>query len=157
GDFGTLHLVDDNVDTVTITVILNPGWDLIKTGFPGVFGFNDSLSGTPTIGNFSSSLYTGTTTDTTQDLHFDVFGDFKDAAATTGPHNGSGVQSVSFTVTQSGLNDVNFLLNPSSGGGDGAPYFVVDAGIVGASTGLIGVFEGGGGIVQAVPEPAAMS
>jgi hypothetical protein len=150
GDFGTLNLDITATNVITVTVDLNTGWDIILTGFPGSFGFTDSLSGTPTIGGFSSTLYSGSTTDTTENLHFDGFGSFSDAAATTGPHNGAGLQSVSFTVTQAGLNNVNDLLNLSSGGGDGTPYFVVDAGIVGASTGLLGVFNG----QTTVPEPS---
>ncbi len=149
GDFGTLNLDITATNLITVTVSLT-SMDIIGTGFPGSFGFTDSLSGTPTIGGFSSSLYSGSTTDTTEGLHFDGFGDFSDAAATTGPHNGSGLDSVSFTVTQTGLNNVNDLLNLSSGGGDGQPDFVVDAGIACGSTGLIGVFNGS----TAVPEPS---
>jgi hypothetical protein len=150
GNFGTVQLVGDGTSVVTITVSLNSGWDIIDTGFPGSFGFTDSLSGTPTIGNFSSSLYSGSTTDTTQDLHFDGFGFTNDAAATTGPHNGAGLQSVSFTVTQTGLTNVNDLLNLSgTPAGDGQVFFAVDAGVIGGSTGLLGVTG------TAVPEPSS--
>ncbi len=150
GDFGTVQLVGNGSNEVTITVTLNSGWDIIDTGFPGSFGFTDSLSGTPTIGNFSSSLYSGSTTDTTQVLHFDGFGYFSDAAATTGPHNGAGLQEVSFTVTQTGLTNVNDLLNLSGlPAGDDRVYFAVDAGMIGANTGLLGVTG------TAVPEPSS--
>jgi hypothetical protein len=149
-DFGTVNLSVTSPNVVTVTVDLLPGWDAILTGFPGVVGFTDSL-GAPTIGGFSSSLYSGSQTDATSDQHFDGFGFFSDAAATSGPHNGSGLQTFSFTVTQSGLNDVNDLLNLASpAGGDGAAYFVVDAGFVGGSTGLVGV-----GPQSTVPEPSS--
>lgn len=151
GNFGTVHLVDNGTDQVTITVALHSGWNIIKTGFPGSFGFTDSLSGIPTIGNFSSNLYSGSIAHTTQDLHFDGFGYFADAAATTGPHNGQGLQTVSFTVTQSGLNDVNDLLNLSATpAGDGRGYFVVDAGQIDGRTGLLAVT----GPNSSVPEPS---
>jgi len=152
GNFGTVQLVGNGTDTVTITVSLLSGWNIINTGFPASFGFTDSLSGTPTIGNFSSNLYSGSQADATQDLHFDGFGFFSDGAATTGPHNGAGLQTVSFDVTQTGLNDVNFLLNLSATpAGDGQVYFVVDAGQIGANTGLLGVT----GAPVPVPEPSS--
>lgn len=153
GNFGTVHLVDNGTNKATVTVSLNPGWDIIVTGFPGAFGFTDSLSGTPTIGNFSSSLYSNSATDTTQNLHFDGFGYEKDAAATSGPHNGAGLQTVSFDVTQTGLNNVNDLLNLSgTPAGDGQMYFIVDAGQTGpnGSTGLLGVTG-----ASSVPEPSS--
>lgn len=155
GDFGTVHLVDNGTDTATITVSLNPGWDIIVTGFPGAFGFTDSLSGTPIISNFSSGLYSGSLTDATQDQHFDGFGYVSDAAATTGPHNGAGLQTVSFDVTQTGLNNVNYLLNLSgTPAGDGRMYFIVDAGQTGTngSTGLLGVTG-----ASPVPEPSSFA
>src|SRR5258708_26539226 len=50
GDFGTLQLVGNGTDTITVTVSLLSGWDIIKTGFPGSFGFTDSLTApTPTV------------------------------------------------------------------------------------------------------------
>jgi hypothetical protein len=155
GNFGTVHLVDNGTNQVTITVSVNSGWDIIDTGFPGSFGFSDSLGGGLAIGNFSSGLYSGALSDATQDLHFDGFGYSQDAAATTGPHNGSGLQTVSFTVTKAGLSDVNFLLNPSFHGGDGSMYFVVDAGQTGpnGSTGLLGVTDPS----SPVPEPISLS
>jgi len=153
GDFGTVHMVDNGINTVTVTVSLNSGWDIIKTGFPGSFAFSDTLSGTPTIGNFSSSLYSGGQADTTQDQHFDGFGYFSDAAATTGPHNGAGLQTVTFTVTQTGLNNVNDLLTLSATpAGDGQVYFAVDAGKIDGNTGLLGVT---GTVVTTVPEPGS--
>lgn len=151
GDFGTVHLVDNGTNMVTVTVsLIDNTWDIINTGFPGSFGFTDSLGGTPIIGNFSSSLYSGSQTDTTQDLHFDGFGYENIAAGTTGPHNGAGLQTVSFTVTQNGLNNVNDLLNLSgSPAGDGSKYLIVDAGKIDGATGLLGVTG------VATPEPSS--
>jgi hypothetical protein len=155
GNFGTVHFLGDGVDTVTITVSLLDGWNIIKTGFPASFGFTDSLAGTPTIGNFSSGLYSGSVSDATQDLHFDGFGYVNTGAATSGPHNGAGLQTVSFDITQTGLTDVNFLLNPSlPPAGDGQVYFVVDAGQIGANTGLLGVSSAPPTIV---PEPGSFA
>src|SRR5579862_6978168 len=45
GLFGTVHLVADGIDTVTITIMLDPGWTLVTTGFPGAIAFSDTLSG----------------------------------------------------------------------------------------------------------------
>jgi hypothetical protein len=148
-DFGTVHLQVTGTDTVEVTVDV-PGFDVIVTGFPGSFGFTDSLTTSAAVSGFSSG-YSGSQFDTTQDQHFDGFGYFGDAVATTGPHNGSGLSSVSFDITQSGLNNVNDLLNLSAApAGHGEMYFVVDAGIPGtASTGLLGVSG------TAVPEPRA--
>jgi hypothetical protein len=147
-DFGTVHLQVTGTDTVEVTVNV-PGYDLILTGFPGTFGFTDSLTSAATITGLSGS-YSGSLFDATQDQHFDGFGYFADAVATTGPHNGSGLSTVSFDVTQSGLNNVNDLLNLSATpAGHGQMYFVVDAGIPGtANTGLLGVSG------TAVPEPS---
>ncbi len=153
GNFGTVQLLVNAANTVTITVSLLNGWDIIETGFPGSFGFTDSLTGTPVI-NFSPGLYSGSVVDTAQDLHFDGFGYVNTAAATTGPHNGAGDQSVTFTVTQTGLNDVNYLLNLSAPpAGDGQVYFIVDAGQIGGNTGLLGVTSG----PAPVPEPGSFA
>jgi PEP-CTERM motif len=102
------------------------------------------------LATFRRASTGGSTTDTTQDLHFDGFGYVSDAAATTGPHNGAGLQEVSFTVTQAGLTDVNDLLNLSGApAGDGSVYFIVDAGMINGNTGLLGVTG------TAVPEPSS--
>lgn len=132
GDFGTVELIldpDSSIHTVHITVTLAPGFFIVKTGFPGSFGFTDSLGGGLTIGNFSSPAYSGSLSHATDDLHFDGFGYVDDAAATTGPQPGSAsaLGTVSFDVTKAGLTDVNQLLNLASpAGGDGPAYFIVD-------------------------------
>lgn len=141
----------------TIDVKLASGFTIIGTGFPGAFGFVDSLGGGLTIGGFSSGLYSGGTSDATNDLHFDGFGFSNDTAATTAPHPGSGLNEVSFTVQKgSSLTDVNNVLslfNPA--GGDGPAYFVVDAfnnntsGAGAGNTGLLAVTGGS----SSVPEP----
>lgn len=149
GSFGTVQLTGNGVDTVTITVTLQPDWDIAHTGFPGVIGFTDLLAGTPTIGNFSSDLYSGSIADASQDLHFDGFGYFNIAVGTTAPNSGSGVQSLSFTISQSGLSDVNDLLALSgTPAGDSRVYFTVDGGPLDGSPGLLGV-------VNPDPPPAA--
>jgi hypothetical protein len=130
------------------------GWTIVNTGFPGSFGFSDSLAGLVTIGNFSSALYSGGSSHAASDQHFDGFGYFTNAAATTGPHAPDGIQHVSFDVTGAGLNDVEQLLNLADPtGGDGAAYFVVDA-FNGSNTGLVGVTGGGG---HDVPEPQTLT
>jgi hypothetical protein len=156
GNFGTVHLAGDGIDTVTITITLNPGWNLVTTGFPGAIAFSDTLSGTATIGNFSSPLYSGYQSDTTQDLHFDGFGHFNDAVATTAPKLGSGLGTLSFTVTQAGLTDVNDLATLSgTPAGDGQVYFAVNAAPSGGGPGLLGVVNPDP--PSAVPEPASMA
>jgi hypothetical protein len=55
-------------------VDLANGFLIINTGFPGSFGFVDSLGGGLTIGNFSSAAYSGATSNATNDQHFDGFG-----------------------------------------------------------------------------------
>lgn len=159
GNFGTLNLALA-ANVATVTVDLADGFYIINTGFPGSFGFSDSLGGGLTIGGFSSAAYSGAISDATSDLHFDGFGYFNNAAATTGPSAGSAsaLNAVSFTVSKgASLTDVEQLLNLASpAGGDGLAYFVVDAinrntsGPGAGATGLIAVTGGS----NAVPEPS---
>jgi hypothetical protein len=109
-----------------------------------------------TISNFSSALYSGGSSHAASDQHFDGFGYFTNAAATTGPNAANGIQNVSFDVTGAGLNDVEQLLNLADPvGGDGSAYFVVDA-FNGRNTGLVGV-TGGGGPPNETPEPQTLA
>src|SRR5258708_11324955 len=124
GSFGTVTLTLNTVtDVVTVDVKLASGFGIIKTGFPGSFGFVDSLGGGLTIGNFSSTGYSGALSDATNDLHFDGFGFSNDAAATTGPSAGDAtvVSEETFTVSKGALltdvNDIVNLFNPAGGGG----------------------------------------
>jgi len=160
GNFGTVDL-ERSGNTVTITVDLASGFTIIKTGFPGSFGFADTLGGGLTIGNFSSSLYSGGTSDATNDRHFDGFGFSNDAAATTGPNSAHGIPMVSFTVSGTGLNDVNQLLAAfSPAGGDGPANFVVDAfnsNTSGPGAGNTGLIAATTVVVPSVPEPASLA
>jgi hypothetical protein len=164
GNFGTVDL--ERVGTaVTITVDLADNFRIINTGFPGSFGFADSLGGGLTIGNFSSALYSGSLSHATNDLHWDGFGSSNDAAATTGPNSANGLNVVSFTVDKAGLNDVEQLLalfNPA--GGDGPANFVVDAfngnttGPGAGQTGLISATSVGTPTQQSsIPEPSTLA
>jgi hypothetical protein len=65
GNFGTVKLALAGT-TATITVDLAAGFRIVNTGFPGAFGFADSLGGGLTIGNFSSALYSGFLSDATK-------------------------------------------------------------------------------------------
>jgi len=161
GNFGTVDL-ERSGSTVTVTIDLAPGFFIIKTGFPGVAGFADSLGGGLTIGNFSSAAYSGFLSDATNDLHFDGFGFSNDAAGTTGPSAGSAsaVNVLSFDVSKTGLNDVEQLLNLfNPAGGDGAAAFVVDAinrNTSGPGAGQTGLITGTGTTTR-VPEPASLT
>ena len=163
GNFGTLNLALSG-NTVTVTIDLANNFFLIDTGFPGAVGFSDSLGGGLTIGNFSSAAYSGSASHATSDLHFDGFGFFNDAAATTAPSAGSAsaVNVLSFTVSRAGLNDVEQLLNLANpAGGDGQAYFVADVinrntgGPGAGSTGLIAIT--GGGPPNETPEPQTLA
>ena len=161
GNFGTVDL-ELSGNTVTITVSLAAGFQIVNTGFPGSFGFADSLGGGLTIGGFSSILYSGAASHATNDLHFDGFGYVNNAAATTGPHAGSGLQSVSFTVSKgSSITDVNQLLNLANpAGGDGAAVFIVDAynsNRTGPGAGNTGLLTGTTTVVTDAPEPATLA
>lgn len=181
GNFGALNLALSG-NTVTVTVDLASGFYIIETGFPGSFGFSagSSLAGSLTIDNFSSAAYSGSITHAASDLHFDGFGYFNAAAATTGPSAGDAARAnvISFDVTAVGMNDVEQLLNLADpAGGDGQAYFVVDAintntsGSGAGNTGLIAVSQGttecipgvtpggcGGGIgPQPIPEPMSLA
>lgn len=156
GNFGTLNLALA-ANVATVTVDLADGFFIIGTGFPGAFGFSDSLGGGLTMGGFPAN-YSGFTSDATSDLHFDGFGFFNNAAATTAPSAGSAnaLNVVSFTVSKgASLTDVEQLLNLASpAGGDGPAYFVVDAinrntsGPGAGATGLLAVTG------SPVPEPS---
>jgi hypothetical protein len=152
GNFGTVRLTEGAGGVVTVDVKLTGGF-LISggNGFPGAFGFNDTLGGGLTIGNFSSGLFSGNVSDATQDLHFDGFGKSSDAAASTHPIGAAGIPEVSFTVKKgTSLTDVNDLLTLFQAGGDGPAYFVVDASTGTGNTGLLSVTHG-----AAVPEPTS--
>jgi PEP-CTERM motif-containing protein len=171
GSFGTVTLtLNSSTDVVTVDVSLASGFLIINTGFPGSFGFVDNLGGGLTIGNFSSSAYSGATSDATNDLHFDGFGFANDAAATTGPSAGdaSAVSEVTFTVSDgTKLTDVNDIVNLfAPAGGDGPAVFVVDAintNKTGPGAGLTGLISadsatgGGGGGQTTVPEPSPLA
>lgn len=161
GNFGTVDL-ERAVSTVTVTIDLANGFYLIGTGFPGTAGFADSLGGGLTIGGFSSAAYSGGLSDATNDLHFDGFGFSNDAAGTTAPSAGSAsaVNLLSFTVSKTGLNDVEQLVNLfNPAGGDGPAVFVVDAinrntsGPGAGATGLLSAV----GTSTPVPEPASLA
>lgn len=159
GNFGTVDLALSG-NTVTINVDLADGFQVVKTGFPGSFGFVDYIGGGLIVGGFGSSLYSGFVSDSSNDLHFDGFGYSSDAAATSGPHAGNGLNTVSFTVSGTELDDVNDLINPFAGpAGEGPAYFVVD--IYNANT--IGPGAGNTGLVAVtgsstpVPEPASLA
>jgi len=150
----------------TVTVDLAANFFIIDTGFPGSFGFVDSLGGGLTIGNFSSAAYSGSISHATNDQHFDGFGFVNDVGATTGPSAGSAsaLNVVSFDVTKgSSITDVNQLLNLANpAGGDGPAYFIVDAinrntsGPGVGNTGLLTV-SGSDTPNTPVPEPASLA
>lgn len=168
GNFGTVTLsLASNV--VTVNVNLGSGYRIITTGFPGAFGFMDSLGGGLTIGNFktggiATSLYSGFSSKspgcTGKPCHWDGFGYANNAAATNGPKRGDSLQQLSFTVSKldshgflTSITDIHKLLNLfSPEGGQGPAYFVVDAcrWVNGScsGTGLFGVTQ--------VPEPASI-
>src|SRR5579871_4814043 len=63
GPYGTVELVQTAANAITFNINMNPNYVLIKTGFSGVFGFNDNVGGAFTIGSFvGSSLYSGSKT-----------------------------------------------------------------------------------------------
>ena len=171
GPFGTVEFVL-NGGNIDVTLKMNPDLVLIGTGFPATFGFNDDLElGDITAGSFSNVNYSGSTNnggvDTTggsgSDLHFDGFGYFDDAAATTAPSAGSSnaISTLTFVLSRTGghtFSSVQQLIETPSGGGDGSPYFVADVfdkacGANGgtACTGLVGVSN----LTSPVPEPSS--
>ena len=162
-NFGTVSFnLNTLTHTVTIDVALTSAYRIIATGFPGAFGFSDTLGGGLTIGNFKTGgiptlLYHGSQSDTTNDLHFDGFGFTNNAAATSAPKRALSLQELSFTVSKgSSITDVNQLVKLfSPEGGAGQTYFVVDACTWVATsrscsgTGLLGTNK-------RVPEPASL-
>jgi PEP-CTERM motif-containing protein len=167
GNFGTVHLgLNTATHVATVTVDLAANFFIIDTGFPGSFGFVDSLGGGLTIDNFSSAAYSGSISHATNDQHFDGFGFVNDVGATTGPSAGSAsaLNVVSFDVSKgSSITDVNQLLNLANpAGGDGPAYFIVDAinrntsGPGAGNSGLLTVF-GSDTPNTPIPEPASLA
>ena len=165
GNFGTVNLtLDPTTHVVTVDVDLASGFQIIDTGAAaGSFGFDSlgsgGVGGGLTIGNFSSSLYSGAVSATTNDQHFAAFGYANNAAGTSGPKASKGLQEVSFTVRSgNSITDVNQLLNPFVPGTNGTVFFVVDAfdsnsgGFLGGRTGLLAVTG-----TTVVPEPRGLA
>jgi hypothetical protein len=167
GPYGTIELQLVG-NTITAHLNMNSNWVLIDTGFPGTFGYNDTVHDTAPFPATSSDplVYFGSAndggTDTTgSDLHFDGFGYFDDAAATSGPHPGdtTTVHDLTFTISRTGgFSSVQQLIETPSGGGDGSAYFVADVfdkacGANGGTgcTGLVGVSN----LTSPVPEPTS--
>ncbi len=82
GNFGTVELTLNKItDVVTVDVDLASGFEVIKTGAgAGSVGFEDSLGGGLTIGNFKyldvlpALAYSGAVSDSTNDQHYAAFG-----------------------------------------------------------------------------------
>ena len=163
GPYGTVEFTLSG-SSILVDIDMLSNYVLIDTGFPGSFGYNATVGGI-TAGSFSSSAYSGSadnTGDETMDLHFDGFGYFDDAAATTGPHPGDSTttNTLDFTLTRTGgFTSIQQLIETPTGGGDGSPYFVADvfdkacgAGGGTACTGLVGVST----LTSPVPEPSGV-
>ena len=166
GNFGTIELTLNKLtDVVTVDIDLASGFEVIKTGAgAGSVGFEDSLGGGLTIGNFkaldilSTPFYSGAVSHSKNDQHYAAFGFSNDSAATNGPNAGSifATGQLSFTVSDgTKLTDVNQLVNAFTGAGGGTAFFVVDAfdsnsgGFLGGRTGLLAVT----GATTVIPEP----
>ena len=164
GPYGTVEFTLSGT-SILVDIDMLSNYVLVDTGFPGSFGYNATV-GSITAGSFSSSAYSGSANNggnEAADLHFDGFGYFDDAAATSGPHPGSSstTNELDFTLTRTGgFSSVQQLIEVPTGGGDGSPYFVADVfdkacGASGGSacTGLVGVSN----LTSATPEPNAIS
>jgi hypothetical protein len=163
GPFGNLNLTLSG-GVINATIDLADGYRLISTGFPGSFGFNDTIGGGITISNFSSALYSGFEGNTTGgDEHFNGFGFFDDVAGTTAPgaSDVNAVNVLTFTISRTSgvFTSVQQLVALSElPAGDGQVYFTADVfkfqGCTSeACTGLIGV----SGNTSSVPEPISLS
>ncbi len=164
GPYGTVELVQTAANAIAFHINMDPNYVLIKTGFAGVFGFNDNMGSAFTIGNFvAPSAYSGSST--SGGLKFDGFGqNWDDAAATSGPSVGDGtaVSAISFTVTKNSGNFANIfdlVALEAPEGGAGPAYFVADvydkacgSGGGTACTGLVAV---SGIPSRTIPEPAS--
>src|SRR5437773_7510630 len=111
GNFGTLHLVRSG-NTVTVTVDLAANFFIIDTGFPGAFGFSDSLGGGLTMGGFPAN-YSDFLSHAPNVLHFNASGYLNARGRTTAPGAAGpkGLNAVSFPVTAAGRPHATKLLN----------------------------------------------
>ena len=162
GTGGTITLAQDGANTVLVTVALNPALDLFHNtnGFTSfVFNVGASSIGVSNISNGSFALVSTAA----GSLHEDGFGDWKYGLDQTSGANFSGVSTLSFDVTATGLTTDSFHVLSSNN----TAYFaasVYNAGNSGC-TGTIGAdgsttpSSTGSGACSGsapVPEPASL-
>ena len=124
GLFGTVNLAL-NTGKITITVDLADDYRLIDTGSHESFTFNDTVGGSLVLDNFSNANYTPGAGNPGTNPPFSTF----EHAVVYGGGNNNGVNVLSFVVSRTGglvFNDVNQLVELSTGGGNRSAYFAAD-------------------------------
>lgn len=148
GLFGTVNLAL-NSDTINITVDLADDYKLIDTGSHESFTFNDTVGGVFVLNNFSNANYSAGVGDPGTNPPFSIF----EHAVVYGGGNNNGVNVLSFVVSRTGgFNDVNQLVELSTGDGNRTAYFAADVINSAGTTGVIGV-TGGVPLMSSTPEP----
>jgi hypothetical protein len=154
---GTVTVNDNGGNgTLTFTVDVSAsGSTIINTGFDGSFGFD--LAGNPVI------TYSGLTAGFSpvggnpvgaQNLtQFDGFGTFEYAVLRDVPGGGSGLPTLSFTISDAANNLTLSSLEEKAFAG-GSTFFVAD--VNSGVTGNTGLVDAGSG-TQNVPEPASLA
>ncbi len=153
---GTVTVSQSAINSLSFSVALLPGFDIIGSGFDASFGF--SLNGDPTItysaiannGNNSFKPNGGTKTGA-QRIKIDGFGQFEYGLSFTGKKgNHSTNTSLSFTITGSGLTLDSLQQNAFP------TYFAVD--VFSSGTGNTGALDASSITPPPVntPEPASM-
>jgi hypothetical protein len=165
GTFGTVNLaLSSNV--VAVDVNLASAYRIVKTGFPGVIGFADSLGGGLVIGDFKTgnaptSHDPGSKSSppgcTTPGCRWGDYGYANNAAATSGLANLLAFQQLSFTVssTQTAITDVRQLVQQFGESQKEPAYFVVNACLwdgMGRGCRGTGLFA-----VTQIPEPTSLA
>jgi hypothetical protein len=150
GLFGTVNLAL-NTGKITITVDLADDYRLIDTGSHESFTFNDTVGGSLVLDNFSNANYTPGAGNPGTNPPFSIF----EHAVVYGGGNNNGVNVLSFVVSRTGglvFNDVNQLVELSTGGGNRSAYFAADV-INGA--GVTGAVGANGDPLVSTPEPGS--
>lgn len=165
GSFGTVTLTLSS-GVVAVDVNLASPYRIVKTDFPGAIGFADNLGGGLTVDNFSTGdapnwrgpgFKSASPGCTTPDCLWGSFGYANNAAATRGLPRTTGLQQLSFTVSNPGtsISDVRHLVQKFGESQRGPAYFVVDACLwdgKGRGCRTAGLFA-----VTQVPEPASLA
>jgi hypothetical protein len=144
---GTVTVTQAGTNTLDFSVALASGFTIVNTGFDGSFAFDLNPDQTITYSITAGFSPVGGNPVGAQNLaQFDGFASFEYAVLRDAQGGGSGLPSLSFTITGSDLTLASLQQNSSGA------FFVVDVRGANGNTGLIDASAG-----SAVPEAASLA